>query len=150
MASRRVANAIFCDDIRVELGNKLSLMGVYASDILFPVAPPFTFPKFGVVAWIIMEKDDVPNKFVLRVLMPPDRTELARIELEGEPAFTTEPDEFSKHVIIKLAVPMANVTFLEDGYMEIMVDIENEETFRAGRLRVRSNVKPEEMGIPAA
>jgi hypothetical protein len=35
--------SIVCDDIREEIGNKLSFMGVYGSDIFVP-AFPFTFP----------------------------------------------------------------------------------------------------------
>ena len=35
----RVATTIFCDDIRLELGNKLSLMGVYQGQLVVPSAP---------------------------------------------------------------------------------------------------------------
>jgi hypothetical protein len=125
-------------------------MGVYASDILFTTPPPFTFPKFGFVVWIISDKEDVPRKFAMRILMPPNRTELAKIEAEGEPIFTAEPDEFSKHIVYRMVLPIQNLTFLEEGYIEIMVDIEGEETFRAGRLRVRFNVNPQEAGLPTA
>ena len=46
MAARKpkFKNLIICDDIRAEVGNKVSLMGVYAKDIFVPKFP-YTFPK---------------------------------------------------------------------------------------------------------
>jgi hypothetical protein len=35
---------ILCDDIRQEIGNKISLMGIYGRDIVVPQIP-FVFPK---------------------------------------------------------------------------------------------------------
>jgi hypothetical protein len=45
---------IFCDDIRQELGNKVSLSGVYGGEMLFPAetAFPIALPKLGVaISW---------------------------------------------------------------------------------------------------
>lgn len=36
--------SIICDDIRQEVGNKLSFMGIYGPDIVVPEVP-FTFPQ---------------------------------------------------------------------------------------------------------
>lgn len=38
----------FCDDIRYELQNKISLSGVYGGDLISAVPPPFILPRFGV------------------------------------------------------------------------------------------------------
>src|SRR4051794_10954427 len=86
MPTPRVANCIFCDDIRHEVGNKVSLMGIYSADILFPGPPPVAFRTLGIVAWLIFDVDDRPTKFTIRVLVPPDRTEVLKIEadIEGE------------------------------------------------------------------
>jgi hypothetical protein len=37
-------STILCDDIRQELGNKISLMGIYGKEIIVP-SIPFTLPK---------------------------------------------------------------------------------------------------------
>jgi|SRR5260221_9872426 hypothetical protein len=145
----RVANSIFCEDIRSEIGNKISLMGVFASDILFPGPPPSQLPKFGAVVWLISERDNVPKKFSIRILVPPNRTELAKIDAEGELPLSGEPDEFSKHAVIRVIIPMANLVLMEEGYLELMVDTEDAETIRAGRLKIRFNVSADEMGLPA-
>src|SRR5262245_36906957 len=43
--------AHFCDDVRHEEGNKLSLMGLYQNDLIFPgtVAFPVSVPKFVIL-----------------------------------------------------------------------------------------------------
>ena len=38
-------SVVFCDDIRQEVGNKLSLMGVYFGDLYFPTPFPNSLPK---------------------------------------------------------------------------------------------------------
>ena len=35
----RTFHTIWCDDVRMELGNKMSLMGVYSSELLVPTFP---------------------------------------------------------------------------------------------------------------
>jgi hypothetical protein len=45
---RRSAHALYCDDVRQETGNKLSLMGVYQSALFVPTLP-FTLPKLCIV-----------------------------------------------------------------------------------------------------
>jgi hypothetical protein len=59
----KIINSIFCDDIRNEEGNKLSLMGVYEDKIIFSVTPdqkdiwprPFSFAVF---LRVLMEHGD--------------------------------------------------------------------------------------------
>jgi hypothetical protein len=47
----RFAIATFCDDVRVEVGNKLSFIGIYQSDLLVPTFPT-TLPKLCVVMMV--------------------------------------------------------------------------------------------------
>jgi len=42
--------AIICDDIREEIGGKVSLMGIYKKKIFIP-QKPFTFPKLCIVIY---------------------------------------------------------------------------------------------------
>lgn len=60
MAKRkpRFNYSIICDDIREEVGNKLSLMGIYGKDIYVPRLP-FTFPQLCVaIAYNNLRKGD--------------------------------------------------------------------------------------------
>jgi uncharacterized protein DUF6941 len=143
MQSRRVANCIFCDDVRLEVGNKLSLMGVYSNDILFPAAPPSMLQKLCVVVWLISDLDDSPGKLAFRILSPPDKKELARIEVNGQelvgmPGYYA-PDEFSRNSFIRLVLPMINIRLESEGAIEVWIDVADEESFRAGRLIAKFN-----------
>jgi len=48
MTTPRHATSIFCDDVRQELGNKLSFMGVYRERLIVPRFPAL-LPRFFVV-----------------------------------------------------------------------------------------------------
>ena len=45
--------AIFCDDIRAELGNKISLMGIYTGSVTIPptIEFPLTLPRMGIAVF---------------------------------------------------------------------------------------------------
>lgn len=63
----RFISAIFCDDIRMEVGNKLSMIGVYNGVMLVP-AFPITLPKLCIA---LSARTDGRNPFkqlVFRVL----------------------------------------------------------------------------------
>ncbi|WP_441347693.1 DUF6941 family protein [Sinimarinibacterium sp. CAU 1509] len=65
--------AIFCDDIRTEMGNKLSYMGVYSSDLVVQSMPK-TLPKLCVAVTVVTPADELPN--TLRILLLRDSSVL--------------------------------------------------------------------------
>lgn len=134
MAAPRVANCIFCDDIRLEMGGKFSLMGVYGSDMIFPAAPPVLLGKWGIVVWLISDVDDVPQKMSVSVLAPPDKTEIAAKDFDQMPP--PEHQEGATKMNIRLVLPMPPVNLTAAGFVEVMLTTE-QETLRAGRLFVR-------------
>jgi Family of unknown function (DUF6941) len=146
MPAPRVGNCIFCDDIRHELGNKTSFMGVYTTDILFPAVAPVALRSLGIIAWLIFDVDDRPTKLALRVLIPPARTEILKIEtdVDGKIPEYRDRDEYSKGSL-RFTAMINGIEFAEEGFIEVMIDTERE-TLRVGRLRVRLNVPTEEMG----
>jgi hypothetical protein len=67
----KLINFIICDDIRNELGNKISLMGIYDDTIEFPVTQDKenTWPKsmrIGVCLRIKLDQDKDITRFKLR------------------------------------------------------------------------------------
>lgn len=64
--SDRHTHVTYCDDIRQEVGNKRSLIGVYTRD-LFVQAIPVTLPKLGIVVSILTPIDRPFQKLSLRV-----------------------------------------------------------------------------------
>jgi len=63
----RHIQTIFCDDVRHELGGKLSYMGVY-NGVLFVPAFPVTLPKLCLVINVLTPAEKPFAKLVLRVL----------------------------------------------------------------------------------
>ncbi|MBB2930992.1 DUF6941 family protein [Paraburkholderia silvatlantica] len=62
----RVAYCHFCDDVRLEVGNKSSLMGVYGGDLQVP-SFPYVLPKFAVVTFIRTHIDKPISTLVFEV-----------------------------------------------------------------------------------
>ena len=57
MSITRHLEVIFCDDIREEVGNKLSFMGVYSADLTVPVLP-IVLNKLCIVVRAITNNSD--------------------------------------------------------------------------------------------
>ena len=78
----KLINFILCDDIRNEMGNKPSLMGVYDDKIEFNVTPDMvnTWPKamrVGIYARIKLEDENI-SSFRLRILYDGKVREIGR------------------------------------------------------------------------
>lgn len=77
------ALTLFFDDARNEVGNKLSLMGLYAGDLILPHAELHRLPKlvaFTLVRWPM--RSQAPRSLVLRAALPGGR----KAELPADPA----------------------------------------------------------------
>jgi hypothetical protein len=136
MAAPRVATCIFCDDIRQEVGGKVSIMGVYGADMIFPQAPPVSVLKWGIAVWLIVDVDDIPQKLTITVLTPPGKTEIARVEMDGSLNVGQAVAEDITKYNVRAVFNLSPVTFMEDGIVEVMVETELG-VIRAGRLLVR-------------
>ena len=78
----RFLTAMFCDDIRQEIGGKLSFMGCYQGELIVPMAP-VVLPKLCLYATIWTPKDRPFKSLMLRVVQDDDK-ELARLEIPEE------------------------------------------------------------------
>lgn len=84
----RILTAIYCDDIRNEVGNKMSFMGCYQSELFVPTAP-IGLAKLCIFATVLTPIARPFKSLTLRVLL--DETELARMEVPAE-QFSNLPD----------------------------------------------------------
>jgi hypothetical protein len=62
----RYAFCHFCDDVRVEIGFKTSIMGLYGGDLLVP-ANPTVLPKLCIVAFAITDTDHPFHSLIVRI-----------------------------------------------------------------------------------
>jgi len=109
-------------------------MGMYGGDIIFPQAPPVSILRWGIMTWLITDLDDLPERMSITILVPPDGTEIARLEAEGlqPPPRVEEATKLTFRTFFVL--PPTN--FTEEGFVEAMVETEKG-VIRAGRLFVR-------------
>jgi hypothetical protein len=63
----RFLSTIFCDDVRQEIGGKLSLIGVY-NGVMYVPQFPATLSKLWVMATFSMPHDEPPKSLKIRVL----------------------------------------------------------------------------------
>lgn len=74
----RFLTALYCDDVRHEMGNKLSFMGCYQGELIVPVVPTLLSKLCVYVsAWTLVEK---PFKNLAFRIVQNDDKELARVE----------------------------------------------------------------------
>ena len=123
----RCLTAIFCDDIRPELGNKLSFMGCYQSELVVQMAP-VTLPKLCVFASILTPKERPFKSLMLRVVQDDD-VELARMDIpqEGLTGSSQVFDETSTRKIISTAIVFSTFAIEKPTMLKLMATTEEGE-----------------------
>ena len=132
-----VAFCIFCDDVRQEVGNKNSLMGIYNGLIVFAHEQqfPVAMPKFAISIYVICDADKKPDSIAVRVLLPPNRTEVFSTTIQARDDLIYKGDDDAKKLILNAVIPFFGLTFPSPGYLEVMVKTDKREQ-RAGRLHI--------------
>lgn len=74
MKAAKEINVFICDDIRQEVGNKISLMGIYAQDLILPEIP-FSLPKLCIL--IIAKNLNSKIRELKVVIKNPDSTTIS-------------------------------------------------------------------------
>jgi hypothetical protein len=133
----RVAHAIFCDDIRPEMGNKFSLMGVYGPELQIEAPFPVIIHRFGVRVGLITDMDDIPEFMKISITLP-NNTELLQTEV---PIHQTPPQAALDEVVTKyhlaINLPFSPLPLFCAGFLEVWVETELGK-IRAGKLKVSS------------
>lgn len=147
MATPRSAFCLFCDDIRLEVGNKPSFMGVYTGEMVFPAdSPPglqIVIPKFGILVWLFCDKDDAPSRITLHLYGPPGKTEIIKFDVPlGQTDHPSMPFQDVTRLVFHAALPIVGLPISYDGVLEVTLETERE-TVRAGRLRLRMPSRPD-------
>jgi hypothetical protein len=121
--------SLFCDDIRQEVGGKISVMGIYQNDmILSPGVPlPAALAKFGVLIKYYEIKDVFTDDVTFRVFLPGDPSDAPSVVLPFQRAamtaqvplpYTLEEDQ--EHVFnITFPLVMAPLQIKQEGYIKV-------------------------------
>jgi hypothetical protein len=110
MKRSQLGYSIICDDVRIEMGNKLSLMGLFEN--IFFQAFPSALLKFAIVNhWV----GDGQFETHLKILAP-DRKEVV---VSAPSKFTIEPNGYADNVTF-----FTNVSFERSGQHIVQIYID--------------------------
>lgn len=123
----RFVTAIFCDDIRQEVGNKLSFVGCYQGELFVPMAP-VALPKLCVFATVWTSKEKPFKSLTVRVVQD-NTTELARIEIpeEGLKEASQITDETSTRKAFSTAIVFAPFAVEKPTMLKLVATTEDGE-----------------------
>ncbi|WP_192215323.1 DUF6941 family protein [Methylobacterium bullatum] len=133
--------ALFCEDIRNEVGGSISLIGVYQSDLVVP-ALPMILPKFAIAITVVTNPlpGDI-QRIKLEVFFPGDG-ERPSIDINREvstkDAVTNKksPDpDVPPHMKLLQNIFMSPIEISQEGFIKVRVHI-NDTRIKAGVLRV--------------
>jgi hypothetical protein len=140
MPNPRVGHALFCDDIRMEVGNKPSFMGCYSGEMNVPASFPAFLPKFGIAAWLICDVDDPPTFFKATVVLSDGKDFFS---IEGSVGLPKQLPPDTKKLNFSTLIPLAPLPVPCEGNLEVWIETELGK-IRAGRLRINS--APQQVG----
>ena len=133
MSMTRHLEVIFCDDIREEVGNKLSVMGVYSADLTVPVLP-IVLNKLCVVVRAITNNSDPFESLTVSVFQGDDSAELITTGQIALPVSNPDSKE-SPLQVVQLTFMLMPFQIDKETTIKVMATTEREELSSAG-LRV--------------
>lgn len=123
----------FCDDVRFEVGNKMSLMGIYGGEIYLIGKPPTILPKIVLVLEVITDFEDLMGDIGVRVKMRGADDDMLGFTV---PAPMRPPRaEDTKRWMVRMPMPISPFVVAEEGILEVYTDIGGDST-RAGRIGI--------------
>lgn len=140
-AGPRHLEVIYCDDVRQEVGNKLSYMGVYTGELNIPTAP-LMLPKLCIAIKAVCDSKDPFEALEIRILRVKgiEETELLSTGptvLPPKPSSEGEP----RYMIAQFMCMLAPFQIDEEFLIRIRAKTEREELRGAG-LRIRVGQPP--------
>ena len=132
--------SIFCDDIRLEVGNKTSLIGIYSGVLGFEGSEfPITIPKLCIVVTWCQDTSDEVHPVTLKIIYEKENGEEQPL-LEGELAVAgfknvTRISESASRLTAQAQAVISPITFEAAGSIKVRAYYNSEE-FKLGRLHV--------------
>jgi hypothetical protein len=145
----------FCDDIRQEVGNKLSMVGVYTNGMLTPEPFPVVLPKFCMFVTYVEVKGTETEPVNFSIYLPGDEDEKPSFNYileEIMEARKTAPDmpipdsvavpSHSQSILpVKFPIIISPAEFRQPGFVRVHAHI-GDRTYKLGSLLVDTTSKP--------
>ena len=138
MTESRIMFSIFCDDVRAEQGNKLSLMGCYDGTLLVPTFPCL-LPKLCVVMHALTPAERPFRELKFRVYKNEDL--IAEIDMPVHEVVLPPPENWPsadgvRRQAVKNIVQLTPVQLDGPCYFKVRAVTEDDEQLRGGILRI--------------
>jgi hypothetical protein len=129
--------SVFCDDIRVEEGGKISLIGVYQEVMHIHGEFPFVLAKLGIMTKYYERKGTRTGPLELRVFLPGDHGDKPSMvgafpieELRNPP-----PGQMGEFAIVQLRVIISPFVVKEAGHIKVRAYCDDD-ILRMGALKI--------------
>lgn len=136
-------DTVFCDDIRQEIGGKVSYIGIYRGAINFPNKLPATLSKLCFAISYVERIGESSDPVELRLFMPGDKEEKPTLvsqlpveqmrKLPAPENFDSEDPAFAMIAHLQLT----NVNLAEEGRIQVRAHRGDQE-IRLGSIKVTS------------
>ncbi len=132
---------VFCDDIRMEVGNKFSLMGMYNNSINVVGEAPYVFPKFAFFVTYVEARNASPEPLKLQIaaataegpeLIFSTDLPLPPAEMALDPFYG---DDF--HLTAQFPIVLNPLTIKSEGLIEVVMK-RGEDFVHLGSIAVRA------------
>lgn len=121
----------YCDDIRHELGNKISLIGIYGADLLVPEVPAI-IPKLCIYAQLYGELDKTfDDRVELKVTL---NDEVIATSVSTPATSSLKPRQFQK---IGAQIVIAPFIIEEECILRVFAYYKDQE-YKSSALKIRS------------
>lgn len=139
--------SLFADDLRSEIGSKISLMGIYRAEMIFPSDFPVAIPKFVILVNYYEDRgaldDDLMLKIELTGVEEPIYTKtMERKEIGNFPTIKPKDEDTSPIISIMMPIIFSPLMIPAEGDIKVRMHCGKVIT-RLGRLSVRK-VRPDE------
>jgi hypothetical protein len=149
--------SLFCDDLRAEVGGKVSVMGLYQSDFIFSGSLPYISPKLVILImyyeladaatqsleFLVFLPESDPENPIIK--MPIDRSKMVVVVAPPTaPALGENPERISH-----LRIPIVLSPFLvqKEGRIRVRAHYGNGSVLKLGSLHVRAATHEEALSL---
>lgn len=138
----------FCDDIRFELQNKISLIGCYGSELILHDRPPIVLPKMGILIHVRTPPERLPSIkitvtapgmgdpiFVFE--RPPETEELESTALQKWEAQGIDTTDIAPQRGVMIPAVFSPLHIAKIGFLKVRMDYGDQKGIRIGSLLVK-------------
>ncbi len=138
----RHLEVIYCDDIREEVGNKISYMGVYWGE-LWVQAAPVTLAKLCIAIKVVTDIADPFEALEVRIVKGEKEDDLLSTGPIPAPTQPTISDNNATRIIVQMVFILAPFQIEEETVIRVKAKTEREElSSMALRIRIGTQATP--------